>query len=63
MNEVFREHMDFLDNPEAGITRRMKAAAKIWRSQGKSDEWIAERLFQFMPLRGGTYITEAIHPL
>jgi hypothetical protein len=43
MNDVFREHMDFLENPAEGVSRRMKAAVKIYKGQGKSDEWIAER--------------------
>jgi hypothetical protein len=43
INQVFKDRLEEIIDPELGIDRSTERARKRWRSQGKSEEWIAER--------------------
>lgn len=43
VNGVFKERLEEMVDPELGITRSQERARKAWRSQGKTEDWIAKR--------------------
>lgn len=44
VNEVFFERVEEEANPELAVQRGNARAAKTWAKQGKSDQWIEERI-------------------
>lgn len=43
VNQVFKERLEEMIDPELGLSRSQERARKAWRAQGKSEEWIAKR--------------------
>jgi len=43
VNQVFKERLEEMIDPELGIARGKERARKVWKAQGKSDEWIEKR--------------------
>lgn len=44
VNDVFRERLEEIANPELGISRSQERAINSWKAQGKDDKWIEERM-------------------
>jgi|GEM_PF-499226 len=43
VNQVFKDRLEETIDPELGISRSQDRARKIWKDQGKTDEWIEKR--------------------
>ena len=43
VNQVFKERLEEIIDPELGINRSRENSRKKWKSQGKTDRWIAGR--------------------
>lgn len=43
VNQVFKERLEEMVDPELGVERSRERARQTWREQGKNDSWIAAR--------------------
>jgi hypothetical protein len=43
VNQVFKERLEEMIDPELGLARSKERARKAWKAKGKTDEWIAKR--------------------
>ncbi|MGZ5028971.1 MAG: KilA-N domain-containing protein [Methylobacter sp.] len=64
VNQVFKERLEEIIDPELGIARSRERAKASWKSQGRDDEWIAKRELHIDTCKAytGTLIEHNVKP-